>query len=403
MLLSFSVSNHKSIRDEQTLHLQPVYDKSRPALPVAAIFGANAAGKSNLLDALSFMTDAVHNSFGWRDGVPRSPFLLDGESPGRESAFTVELLLDGVRWVYGFTVDYASVRKEWLHTYPQQRRRTVFERAGQSVDAGATGGLRPAMVRNVGALLPHTALFLSMMTGHPAVAPVQRWFDQVNSISAPVASVDEDSLIERLQDDPDRGRLVRLLVAADVGIADIEVEYLLPRDVTPDRPPGVLRRSGPVEVRLLFLHGSDRAPMSLADESHGTRVWLSYLGPVLDALESGGLLVVDEIDTSLHPNLTVQLIRLFQDAENNPRGAQLVFTTHDATLLGKHFNDRILARDEVWFAEKTIDQKTTLYSLAEFKVREAENVQRRYLTGTYGAIPQPDDHSFDDAMGARPA
>src|SRR5215470_17541029 len=124
MLLSFRVANHKSINGEQTLHMQPVYDKSRPALPVAAIFGANAAGKSNVLDAFAFMVSAARDSFrSWRrSAVPRTPFLLDEQSRTAESVFVVELLLDGIRWIYGFTIDAEMVREEWLHAYPHNRR-----------------------------------------------------------------------------------------------------------------------------------------------------------------------------------------------------------------------------------------------------------------------------------------
>jgi len=132
-------------------------------------------------------------------------------------------------------------------------------------------------------------------------------------------------------------------------------------------------------------------------------VWLSYLGPVLDALDSGGLLVVDEIDRSLHPHLTAQLVRLFRDWEINNKGAQLVFTTHDATLLGKNFGDQILGRDEIWFVEKNLHQATELFSLADFKARNEDNIERRYLTGTYGAIPQPAELNFQAAVQGRSA
>jgi AAA domain, putative AbiEii toxin, Type IV TA system len=131
MLRSFRVANHKSIKDEQELLLVPAYDKSRPVVPVAGIYGANAAGKSNLLDALRWMQYAVRSSYAeWEPdaGVPRTPFRLDPAAAAEPSLFSVELVLDGVRHVYGFEVDHERVREEWLYSYPRRRKRIVFRR-----------------------------------------------------------------------------------------------------------------------------------------------------------------------------------------------------------------------------------------------------------------------------------
>lgn len=412
MLLSFRVSNHKSIRDEQTLHMQPVYDKSRPALPVAAIFGANAAGKSNILDAFAFMVDGVRNSIGsWLSDVPRSPFRLDPDSTMTESTFTVELLLDNVRWTYGFTVDDTSVREEWLYTYPHNRRRIVFERRGDEVSIGTTGGLDRGIARFMVTSFP-AALLLSLKSAAgktPGMLPAYNWFTSGTQTLMNGAIVDEQAVIRRLESTKDHNRLVDLIVAADVGIVDVGVEYLKNstvgpygpalRDVAPGAQLHVEAAIGEApEKRLVFFHGPDRIRFSFADESHGTRLWLGYIGPALDALDTGGLLVVDEIDTSLHPHLTAQLIRLFHHQGANRRGAQLLFTTHDATLLGRYFGERILARDEIWFVEKDGDQRTRLFGLADFKARAEDNIERRYLSGSYGAIPQPSEHNFVDAV-----
>lgn len=446
MLLSFQVTNHKSIRDEQTLNLQPVYDKSRPALPVAAIFGANAAGKSNVLDAFRFMTSAVRNSFeSWRDGVPRAPFRFDTQSVSTESVFVVELLLDGVRWTYGFRIDAHTVHEEWLYSYPRHRRRLVFERHGMSVNAGSASGIDRHLLKQLAtAFLPPTALLLSLAGRgiFADIAPVYRWFaSEVVLLSATDTVVDERLVIDQLERTENRARLVDLLVAADVGIADIEVERQvsqhwfdeerqrlqryseLSRQLVDLEESGASnadidtlraqldaiyaesRQAVPAESdkRLVFRHGPEKVEMFFADQSHGTKVWLGYLGPVLDTLDTGGLLVVDEIDTSLHPHLTARLIGLFRSTVTNPHGAQIVFTTHDATLLGKYFNDRVLARDEVWFTAKNAGHATELFSLADFRVREDDNVQRRYLTGSYGAIPMPNGHVFEDAIREQPA
>jgi AAA15 family ATPase/GTPase len=140
--------------------------------------------------------------------------------------------------------------------------------------------------------------------------------------------------------------------------------------------------------------------MSLDDESHGTKVWLSYLGPVLDALSSGTLLIVDEIDTSLHPRLSAELVGLFRSTETNPHGAQMIFTSHDVSLLGRRHDEDILGRDEVWFVEKDRSGATNLYGLADFKPRKDENTERRYLSGSYGAVPTLFEGDFREAVEA---
>src|SRR5262245_60651897 len=121
----------------------PAYDKTRPVVPVAAIFGANAAGKSNLLDALAWMQTGVRDSFRAWDpggGVPRRPFRLDPAAAGEPSLYATELLIDDVRYMYGFIVDDDAVREEWLYAYPHNRKRVVFERDGQQWTFGSTVG-----------------------------------------------------------------------------------------------------------------------------------------------------------------------------------------------------------------------------------------------------------------------
>jgi uncharacterized protein len=373
---------------------------------IAAIFGANAAGKSNVIDAFAFMVSAARDSFrSWRrSDVPHTPFLLDEQSRTAESVFVVELLLDGTRWIYGFAVDAEMVREEWLHAYPQNRRRVVFDRSHGSVKIGSTIGLSRKLLKELTVAVPSSALFLSYLAevesgfdNLPEAGRVYRWFQTaVNVLSVGDVFEDELAFTRRLEaaevDSVERRRIIGLLVAADVGIVDVNVEFVISD-----------RAAGQVDSRLVFLHGADKRPLFFTQESHGTRVWLGYLGPVLDALDSGGLLVVDEIDRSLHPHLTAQLIRLFRDWEINKKGAQLVFTTHDATLLGKNFGDQILGRDEIWFVEKSLDQATELFSLADFKARNEDNIERRYLTGTYGAIPQPAEHGLRAAAQGRSA
>jgi hypothetical protein len=454
MLRSFRVSNHRSIRAEVELSLLPAYDKSRTAVPVAGVFGANASGKSNLLDAMSWMREAVLHSFGsWTTtgGVPRKPFRLDPSAAAEPSTFAVELMLDDVRYVYGFVVDDDRITEEWLHYYPQNRKRVVFDRNGPQWTFGTS--LRHAKAEIVRELTRENALFLSA-AGRSDLEPaakVFRWFELSPPALAPGNTLDTTRLSAFLdRSDRHRRTLVDLLRLADLGIQDLvasqaELTYLhdrresllsqftdaaiasrdaqetldgaiarlghvndptisqlvhsasrRARDLNQelshiDRDVEVARRAGP---KLSFVHGPSAAPMSTADQSNGTLAWLRLLVPSLTALENGSVLCVDEIDASLHPRLTARLIELFQSPETNPSGAQLLFTTHDATLLGTSFGQDILTRDEVWFVEKDKDGATKLFPLTDFHPRKEENTERRYLGGSYGAVPDVSAYEF---------
>jgi hypothetical protein len=427
MLRSFQLANHKSIRVEQELALLPTYDRSTPVVPVAAIYGANASGKSNLLDALLFMQSAVRSSFGqWEaeTGVPRSAFRLDLVALSEPSTFVVDVVVDGTQYVYGFSVDDARVLQEWLYAYKSSRRTVVFERDGLGVTLGDSLPERRSRTKALRAALRDNALLLStaMQLGEqPEVVPVYRWFRdglfspkgdpigtrQVLAGRVELAMVGHQGFLD----------LVR---AADMDIVDVRVEEtevplggsrraeververeladlagevhggeadmsLMRRRVVLEN---WLRQLGSPRTRreLVFLQGPNAVPMTVEDQSAGTIAYLNLVADALAALRTGACMAVDEIDMSLHPRLTARLIELFRAKATNPRSAQLIFTTHDATLLGTSFGAEVLGRDEIWFVEKR-DGATVLYPLTDFHPRNEENRERRYLGGSYGAVP----------------
>jgi AAA15 family ATPase/GTPase len=167
-------------------------------------------------------------------------------------------------------------------------------------------------------------------------------------------------------------RITRLLAVADLGVTGIEID----------------RDSGQVGLRHRAPGGGE-VPLDLqAEESLGTHAWFAFVGPLLTVLDSGAALLVDELDSSLHPTLAAEVVRLFQDPGSNPRDAQLIFTTHDATLLGSAALDRPLDRDQVWFTMKRHSGETELYALTDAKPRKEENLELGYLRGRYGGIPR---------------
>lgn len=408
MLRSFRLENHRSFRDEAELVLLPVYRDSSESrdLPirVAAVYGANAAGKSNLLDGLQFMAEALGESYrSWtqREGVPRRAFRLHPEAAQEPSTYVVEVELASVRYTYGFVVDDRAFREEWLYSYPKGKRRRLFEREGMTVELGESLGVARGKASVVAELMRPNALFLSMIAQFrddefAELRAVHDWFVTTGiAWSRPShlrASRDLRAMNQRLvdfvRDDADRTAAIRAFVqAADVGVDDIVVEE------SPPPPPATASAGDDLDLRkpprpqFKLRHGGATL-FNLWDESDGTLAWLNLLPGALTALADGGLLVVDEIDSSLHPNLTALLIQQFRSAETNPRRAQLLFTTHDAALLGTSFGEEILGRDEVWFVEKEADGASRLYPLSDFRPRaEGENRERRYLGGSYGAVP----------------
>lgn len=446
MLRSFRFANHRSFRDEHELMLLPSYDKRRTTLPVAGIYGANAAGKSNVVDAMAFMQSAVVLSYSQWDAdgwVPRLPFRLDKASAGEPSWYVVDLTLDNVRYVYGFAVDDVRIREEWLYSYPRGRKRVLFERDGDKFDFGPSlAGPKSTLEE----LVRPNSLFLSLAgrVKLPDLAPVEEWFRRsVHLWRHGQSRTPSRGLIEQVkQGGPRLERVRRLLKAADVGVTDLvvvegvpysaelrkrtyqqrsaamaETDHLRVENEHPNELAGAGSRMelwrevesiASIQPRAMtsrriavqLVHG-DGGTLSLSDESQGTQTWLALIWRALDVIESGSLLFVDELDSSLHPLLSAQLIGLFQDSETNPRGAQMIFTAHDTSLLGTALGREVLERDQVWFVQKEADGASKLFALSEFHPRKGENPERRYLAGAYGAIPNLSSTSFADALADR--
>ncbi|GGO01521.1 hypothetical protein GCM10010116_02860 [Microbispora rosea subsp. aerata] len=413
MLLRFRVANHRSLRDEQTLSFVAVPRRGEPrprgaeiprTVAVAGIYGANASGKSNVLDALRWMNWAVKSSHtGWAPGggVPRRPFLLDETVRALPSFYEVDFLAEGVRYSYGFEVDDDSVRGEWLYSFPAGRPRTLFERGGpEDYRFGRSLGGETARIAK---LTRANALYLSSAASnnHPLLGVLYETLtkrlhfarhdhaDEHVRLSITMALLEQPKIA---------GRINTLLQLADLGLERAEV---VRREVAPDvletfrRMRDIAVETGgrleideeafAKEIRLRRA-GTD-VTLDIGEESAGTRVWLSMLGHTLVTLLAGHVLVVDEIDSSLHPLLSSTLIRMFKDPEINRNGAQLLFASHDTTLLGTMLDDGILGRDEVWFTEKDASGATTVFPLADFRPRSDENIERGYLQGRYGAVP----------------
>jgi energy-coupling factor transporter ATP-binding protein EcfA2 len=429
MLLSFRVSNYCSIRDEQEFSF--VRDsRARPAEvdgwdegvgTVAGIFGANASGKSNFVRALRFMRTAVVSSYeSWanRDSIPVIPFALESSFKLEPSLFEVVLQFGKVRYQYGFRLTKERVASEWLYVYPTHRRQVWFERDADSEDEWYFGKSFTGRNRVIADLTRPTTLFLSaaVANNHKMASQVEHFIRAHLHAAFPDNVIRRTEYTQNLSSNEERWKsVVDLLRFADLGISTARVRHdiwnaeqrqafakvfrVVNEDVPEEEITSLIERASDTAE---FGHsvGVDREPTYLAldAESLGTQTLFALAGPVIRAISNGDTLVVDEIDASLHPNLTCEIIRIFKDPEENPKQAQLIFTSHDTTLMGGLLNEAGLARDEVWFTEKKIDGATTLYPLTDFSPRKTENLERGYLQGRYGAVPYLHRNFLSDAV-----
>jgi len=421
-LLSFTTSNVRSYRDEAHLSLLAtrlarkdvrrelqLSASSRPVevLPAAGLFGANASGKSTMLAALADMRAIVANSFrsGTRSsGIDRRHFALDETFHSQPSRFEVDLILGGVHWQYGFEVDNERVLGEYAYHFPKGRQALVFNRTPEKLSFSPA--FRSAG-RGLSRLMRDNALLLSVAgaADDEQLAPLFGWFlrnlrlaESANRGSRAVRTA------QMLEDPRSKERVMALIRAADLGVSNIEQAPVDPEAA--EHLQQVLRilegeLGNPIasdeETQVVFAdsvrlkhHGAiGDVEFDPEDESEGTMVWVGLIGPVLDALDGGHVLLADELDASLHPHLVTLLVEMFQSPLLNPRCAQLIFNAHDITILGDS-DQAVLGRDQIWFTTKDLDGATSIYPLADFRPRRDEALGRRYLQGRFGAVPVVD-------------
>jgi AAA15 family ATPase/GTPase len=415
MIIRFSVANHRSFFDRQELSLVAsgaIKDggltiacpsvPSGEVLPVALVYGPNASGKSNLIRAIEFLSQAVANSHLQRGPdvlVPRSAFRLRKEASESPSHFELEFLFEQQHYVYGFEASDRAFTSEWLYTYPNNRRAILFERAG--ADGPYTFG-RTLRGQNkiIEGLTRPNSLFLSacMQNNHEALTSLATFIANLN-IETEVTVGSAAVNLHYSEKDPDP-RSIEFLKLCNAGIVSFTKEDVAQtetaqklssaivsamRSVLPDIPEDFSMPLTPTrEVRL----GHDRSDgevtyFDLAMESAGTRRLLVLLDKVFNCLDGGKALFVDELDASLHTQIAAEVLSLFTNPRINKRGAQLVATTHDTNLL----REPSLRRDEVWFVEKLADGQSMLFPLTDVRTRKGDNLERGYLEGRYGAVP----------------
>ena len=415
MLIEFSVTNFLSIKDEARLSLvaslPSEYRKTHLATPrlnegnspitivrAAAIYGANAAGKTNLLIALHRMQKIVTKSSLDNEEFEVIPFKFDPACEDRPTTFEVIFVVDGVRYQYGFSAKTDIVEEEWLYAWPRGRVQLWFNRkisTGQDHSKWKFGSLFVGDKEVWRRATRSNALFMStaVSLNSGQLRPIFDWFRNKLQFINPSESDDKLSL-KYCSDNHRKGEIIEFLRKADFGISDIRVTS---KDITPEMLPDEIPSevknhimtdlSGKKLVSWWLSHDTERnqsVELPVEWESAGTRKILELAGFWLHALKNGSIVVADELHASLHPALTRFLVDCFHNSGMNQHNAQLIFSTHNTSIL----NQDVFRRDQIWFCERNCRQETELFSLTDFRPRkDVENLERSYLSGRYGAVP----------------
>lgn len=409
MLIQFNFKNYKSFREEATLDLSAakmtefsdrvVSIGSEKILPVAAIYGANASGKSNIYNAFEYMSEYVVNSFKYGDEEEEfekfrpTPFLFDSTSAGIESSFEVYFMLPGDQsgrtYNYGFCINKEGVTEEWLNYKAKTARKynTVFYR-GTSDEELDLSGFPKSSRDNIQVALEKQVLIISLgaKLKISKCKAIRDWF--LANEFADFGDLFTNFFMSRrlpkdfVEDKNVQQKVVEYFASFDEHIKDFKIEKI-PHD-------GEMKEDTYKINALHKMVDSDgMAELPLGMESAGTLKMFALYPELQEVLEKGSVFFIDELNARLHPLLVRNFLLTFLNPKINTNHAQLVFTTHDTWQL----SNQLLRRDEIWFVEKDKRGVSALYSLADFvdedgyRIRKDESYEKNYLLGKYGAIP----------------
>jgi uncharacterized protein len=417
MLIEFKVKNFRSFKDEAVLSMVASADKNLPenssvvgnfgkrrVLHSAVIFGANAAGKTNLITAAAFVDGFINSCTERKVGEPIEvqPFLLSDHPNNKPSEFELTFISEeGIRYQYGFHINSKQVISEWLVAYPKGLPQTWYEREinqeSESEYDWSFGRNLKGQNSQISKLCRPDVLFLSMAAklNHKQLGNVFNWFRKGIYIlnSKDLSPAHTVKFIDKLKDPTWENIIRQFLNSADLGISGFKVQKQ--NFKADDLPEGM-----PIELKNMILNqpqsivtiqhkirDNKEVYLPLEQESMGTQQLFALSVPLNSMLMNGRTLFIDELDASLHPLLVKYIIKLFHNPITNPKGAQLIFNTHDTTIM----DQEIFRRDQIWFVEKDEDGCSHLYSLLEYSPRNKEALSKNYLQGRYGSIPFIED------------
>ncbi len=426
MLLQFSVSNFRALREPQTLNLAASnYDKTLPEntlspnlpglkgkrwLKGAALYGANASGKTTVIEAMEALSKWVAQSAKTTDPEESTsfidPFALDPKAAEEPTAFAIVFVAEEVRFEYRVAATEKLVIHESLRAWPVGKEQVWFERdwnpKTETHDFTPENPAGLSRNRDIEQRTLRNMLYLSkaVAENRKEVEPAFRWL--VSKLKfldlSKRIGLSGDITLSKIDgnDDALKDKILKILNHADLGVVNaLSVEKNLDKNVLAilqALPPEMTLRSQapngfqlPSKEPQLFHQGPDKAavPLKWSRESAGTQRLFALIGPWLDILTNGHTICIDEIETSMHPIMVRELLKLFFSSDENSDGAQVIFTTHNPLLL----DGTLLRRDQVWFMNKDDEGAAHLYPLSEYQPRNGESLVRGYMAGRYGAVP----------------
>ncbi|MGO7181470.1 ATP/GTP-binding protein [Rhizobium brockwellii] len=415
MLLRFSAENHLSLRGKMEVSLVAAklkdFDEGLiqtpingiSVLPAAIIYGPNASGKSNIIGALSFMRALVVSSqiSGRPDSnIVRMPFALDAACIVAPTTLEADFLVNDVRFNYGFSYVDQQIEKEWLITYPNGRAQNLFIREGQQFAFGRKLRGRNAVIAD---LTRKNSLFLSAaaQSDHDELTPIYKFFSEMVIIQA-IAMPGHIASSEFEHGTVDE-RVINFLNNMGTGVVGYRrteqdasefsreltrnLTSLMQKFATSSEPaPDLSKFDREKDVAIELGHStSDGAVVyfNMDRESAGTRRMLVMLSRIFEVLDRGGLIIIDELDASLHTQASELIFSLFSSSDYNADGAQMIATVHDTNLLSSEY----IRRDQVWLCEKKPAGDTEVFPLTDIRLRHTDDFERGYLEGRFGALP----------------
>lgn len=407
MIVQFSVENFMSIKEKVVFSMLASSDKEIPEnlilgkkenyLKSAVMYGANASGKSNLIKAMNAVVIMMRNSNNMQPGLklPIVPFKFDKEYVKKPSSFELIMIINNIKYVYGFVADENRIYEEYLYYYPNGKETELFERTqvNKYHYTSNENVLKDIVSKN----MENKFLLATATTwNYEKTKPVYEFITNGIEILFDYNTIKPLSF--SLYKNDNNGELkefsLNILNEAEMNISGYNVTNV---EITDEQLSAI-----PLELRGFFnkktrsFHITTRHNITTEDgkeedidldfeeESLGTQN-MFILNPILlYVLKKGKVLIIDELDRSLHPFLVEYIVKIFNSEKYNKNGAQLIFNTHDTNLL----NLSLFRRDQIWFTEKDYKKGATdLYPLDDFPVRKTENVEKGYLNGRYGAIP----------------
>lgn len=412
MLIEFSVANFRSIKERQTISMvannaggiiETGFNSAPTLLEKAAIYGPNGAGKSNLILAMEFFQEFVMESAkGSQQGesIDVTPFLFSKKTQQEPSEFEIVFIHDGYLFQYGFIVDSKIVYEEWLYATPEsqkrQKKQTWFERYEGEIHTKKELKGQQAIWKKA---TRDNALFLSTavnLNSEDLKKPFE-WIQHFLRVITIPERISPNYTIKLMTEDKRKKDVIKFLQGLDASFDDIvvvkrefsEADVELPKDMPKSLKQEIIKElSGKTRVEIFTRHEMEDGEFYLlnaSEESEGTRRLIAFAGPILDVLEGGLTLIADEINNSIHPHALKGVIQLFEDKKINTKNAQLIFTTHDTSIMN------MLKRDQVWLVHKEGFGTSVFTSVSDFQGKPDELIEKRYITGRYGALPNIKD------------